>query len=65
MNTSRATVGIAIVFLAAALMLAGSPHPSDPPQAFAGDPSVPSAAEAFRTADEKVAAQGNVVDMAY
>lgn len=64
MNTSRATVGIAIVFLAAALSLAGTPHPVDSAGAYAGDPSVPSASEAFRS-DTKNVSQGNVVDLAY
>jgi hypothetical protein len=62
MNKPRATVGIAIVFLAAALSLAGIPHGYEP-GAFAGDPSVPSASEALR--ETKTASQGNVVDMTY
>ena len=63
MNTSRATVGIAIVFLAAALSLAATPHSYTAVAAFAGDPSVPPASEALR--DTKDAPQGNVQDMAY
>ena len=65
MNTSRATVGLAIVFLAAALTLAALPHEQQAGPAFTGDPSVPSASEAFRNAETKTASQGNVVDMAY
>jgi hypothetical protein len=64
MNTSRATVGIAIVFLAAALSLAAIPH-SERVTAFTGDPSVPSASEAFRAGDTKTVSQGNVEDLAY
>ena len=63
MNTSRATVGIAIVFLAAALSLAATPHSFTGSASYAGDPSVPPAGEALR--DAKDAPQGNVVDMAY
>jgi len=63
MNTSRATVGIAIVFLAAALSLAATPHSYIASASYAGDPSVPPASEALR--DAKDAPQGNVVDMAY
>ncbi len=63
MKTSHATVGIAIVCLAAALSRAGIPHTFTPSQAYAGDPSVPSASEALR--DTKDAPQGNVQDMAY
>jgi hypothetical protein len=65
MNSSRATVGIAIVFLAAALSLAAIPRERPAAPAFSGDPSVPSATAAFREGDAKTAAQGNVVDMAY
>ncbi len=64
MNTSRATVGIAIVFLAAALSLAGAPHPADP-GAYSGDPSVPPASEVFRNGETKNVSQGNVEDLAY
>ena len=64
MNTSRATVGIAIIFLAAALSLAGAPQPNEKPAAFMGDPSVPSASEAFR-GETKGVSTGNVQDMAY
>ena len=64
MNTSRATVGIAIIFLAAALSLAGAPQLNEKSAALAGDPSVPSASEAFR-AETKSASTGNVEDMAY
>ncbi len=63
MNTSRATVAIAIVFLAAALSLAGTPHSYTSSATYAGDPSVPPAGEALREA--KDTPQGNVVDMAY
>ena len=63
MNTSRATVGIAIVFLAAALSLAATPHSYTSSASYAGDPSVPPASEALR--DTKTATQGNVEDMAY
>ena len=65
MNTSRATVGIAIIFLAAALSLAGTPHQSEHTAAFTGDPSVPPASEAFRQAETKNISQGNVEDLAY
>jgi hypothetical protein len=65
MNTSRATVGIAIVFLAAALSLAGTPHTVEGGAAFTGDPSVPPASEVFRVGDTKNVSQGNVEDMAY
>lgn len=64
MNTSRATVGIAIIFLAAALSLAGAPQPSEKTAVFVGDPSVPSATEAFR-GETKSVPTGNVEDMAY
>ncbi len=64
MNKSRAIVGIAIVFLAAALSLAAVPH-SEHAGPFTGDPSVPSASEAFRAGDTKTASQGNVEDLAY
>ena len=64
MNTSRATIGIAIVFLAAALSLAGVPH-SEHGAAPAGDPSVPPASEVFRAGETKPVAQGNVEDLAY
>jgi hypothetical protein len=63
MNTSRATVGIAIAFLAAALSLAIVPHEAAP-AAYAGDPSVPPASEVFRN-DTKPAEPGNVTDLAY
>jgi hypothetical protein len=65
MNTTRATVGIAIVFLAAALTLAGTPHAPEGAPAFTGDPSVPPASEVFSAADTKRVAQGNVEDLAY
>ncbi len=65
MNTPRATVGIAIVFLAAALSLAGTPHPAERGFAYAGDPSVPGASEALARVEAKDAPQGNVVDLAY
>ena len=66
MNTSRATVGIAIIFLAAALSLVGAPHQSsERAAAFKGDPSVPPASEALRQGDMKAAPEGNVQDMAY
>ena len=63
MNTFRAAVGIAIVFLAAALSLTAAPHSSPVSAPYAGDPSVPPASEALR--ESKTASQGNVVDMAY
>ena len=66
MNTSRATVGIAIACLAAALSLTGAPHQSrERAAAFKADPSVPPASEAFRQGDMKTASEGNVQDMAY
>ena len=65
MNTSRATVGIAIVFLAAALTLAGTPQTVEGGPAFQADPSVPPASEVFRAADAGNASQGNVLDLAY
>jgi hypothetical protein len=65
MNTTRATVGIAIVSVAAALTLAGTPHAPEGGRAFTGDPSVPPASEVFRTADTRNASQGNVEDLAY
>ena len=65
MNTSRATVGIAIVFLAAALSLAGTPHVADHGAAYAGDPSVPPASEVFSRGETRNVAQGNVEDLAY
>ena len=65
MNTFRATVGIAIVFLAAALTLAGAPHTLERGSGYAGDPSVPPASEVFRAGDTKTVAQGNVEDLAY
>jgi hypothetical protein len=65
MNTSRAVVGIAIVFLAAALSLAAIPHQHQPAPAFTGDPSVPPASEVFRQGETKNVSQGNVEDMAY
>jgi hypothetical protein len=63
MNTSRATVGITVVFLAAAISLAVIPH-TEAPAAYAGDPSVPPASEVFRN-DTKPAEPGNVADLAY
>ena len=65
MNTPRASVGIAIVFLAAALSLAGTPHTVERSAAYTGDPSVPPASEVFRDGDTKTVSQGNVVDLAY
>ena len=66
MNTSRATVGIAIIFLAAALSLAGVPHQSsERAAAFTGDPSVPPASVAFKQSDSKGVTHGNVEDLAY
>ena len=65
MNTPRATVGIAIIFLAAALSLAGAPPRGERTTAYTGDPSVPPASEALRQGDTKNASQGNVEDMAY
>ena len=66
MNTSRATVGIAIFFLAAALSLAGtSPHNPERRAAFSADPSLTSATEAFRSDETKSASLGNVEDMTY
>ena len=68
MNTSRATVGIAIVFLAAALSLAGAPHSVERGTGntgHAGDPSVPPASEVFRAGETKNVSQGNVEDLAY
>ena len=65
MNTSRATVGIAIIFLAAALSLAGAPPPGEHTTAYTGDPSVPPASEAFKQGEATGVAQGNVHDMAY
>jgi hypothetical protein len=65
MNTSRATIGIAVVFLAAALSLAAVPHNSEQAAPFKGDPSVPSASEVFRGGDTKNVSQGNVEDLAY
>jgi hypothetical protein len=63
MKTSHATVGIAIVCLAAALSLAGTPHKYSASPSYTHDPSVPPASEALR--DKKDAPQGNVTDMAY
>ena len=65
MNTSRATVGIAIVFLAAALSLAGAPHTVERGTGYTGDPSVPPASEVFRAGETKNVSQGNVEDLAY
>lgn len=64
MNTSRATVGIAVVFLAAALTLGMSPRLGEPVP-YAGDPSLPAASDVFKPGETKVAAQGNVEDMTY
>ncbi|MEP7068982.1 MAG: hypothetical protein ABI789_07075 [Usitatibacter sp.] len=64
MNKSRATAGIAVVFLAAALSLGVSP-PFGEPVPYAGDPSLPAASDVFKPGDTKVAAQGNVEDMTY
>ena len=61
---NRPLVGITIASIAAALSLAGTPHTSEHAAAFTGDPSVPSATEAFR-GDTKSAGQGNVEDLAY
>jgi hypothetical protein len=66
MNTSRATVGIAIAFLAAALLVAGAAHQKSQKAApSARDPSVPSASDTFRQAGTKTVSSGNVEDMAY
>jgi hypothetical protein len=65
MNPFRATVGIAIVFLAAALTLAGAPHTVERGTGYTGDPSVPPASDVFRAGETKTAAQGNVEDLAY
>jgi hypothetical protein len=66
MNTSRATVAIAIIFLAAALTLAGAPQQNgDNAAQSPRDPSVPSASEAFKQSESKGLSQGNVEDLAY
>jgi hypothetical protein len=66
MNTSRATVGIAVTFLAAVLSLAAAPHGHRPgAAAFTGDASVPPASEVFARGETGNAPQGNVEDMAY
>ena len=65
MNTPRATVGIAIFFLAAALSLAGTHQRHERLAAVNADPSVPPASEAFRQGETKNVSQGNVEDMTY
>ena len=60
---NRATVGIAIASLAAALSLATLPH-ERAAAGYTGDPSVPPASEVFRN-DTKSTEQGNVADLAY
>jgi hypothetical protein len=65
MNTSRATVGISAIILAAAISLAGGPREADK-VASVKDPSVPSASEAFNYPDNyRKASEGNVQDLTY
>lgn len=62
MNTSRATVALSAIILAAVISLSGH-APIDPSPA--ADPSVPPASVAFAKADAPAAPQGNVQDLTY
>jgi hypothetical protein len=75
--STRATVGITALVLAAALSLSGVLREGGPnAAASAADPSVPPASQAFKSEDDKKAAiaktaalikefEGNVQDMTY
>jgi hypothetical protein len=65
MNTSRATVGISAIILAAAISLTGWRESGDKAPNSAGDPSVPSATVAFQQQGDRKLPEGNVQDLAY